>query len=328
MSFADFQERLSRSIKVVGLPSGYEKQDIIENLKNAGTIEDVKLGSNEMIVIYSNSNEKDLSKMYDGCPIGDYLLKLEDPTSFEFGDVETAPSQEKVEQKYPELDPPATYTSYEPEAQKTVETHHHEEPAHHFQPQEPEKVEHVATEPVRETIPEPIHEPVAEPVHHHVEPVIQHQEPVVHHVEPVHHQEPVVHHVEPVQQHTEAPRHHEPEPVYVAPVQEKIEKVEAPVVEKKVEPQPERRTETVHTEKRVEPTPAPAVEKKVEPAVVHHAARGGEGSKDLLRELQNTNLPARAGLPNDDLFQVVTKRSYLLIFTMVWALQLFLRSVF
>lgn len=353
MSFADFQERLSRSIKVVGLPNNYEKEDIIENLKNAGTIEDTKLGPNEMIVTYSNSNEKDLSKMYDGCPIGDYVLKLEDPTSFEFGNEEAPVFQEKVEPKQPEPEAPATYTHYEPQAHETHETHHQEEPAHHFQPQEPEKVQEVATEPVRETLPEPIHEPVAEPVHHHVEPVVQHHEPVVHHVEPVQHQEPVVHHVEPVQhhvepvqhhvepvqhhvepvqQHVEPPKHHEPEPVHVAPVQEKVEKVEkveAPaVVERKPEPQPERRTETVHTEKRAEVAPAAAVERKVEPAAPQHVARGGESSKDLLRELQNTNLPARAGLPTDDLFQVVTKRSYLLIFTMVWALQLFLRSVF
>ena len=91
MNYQDFKEKLDRSIKVVDLPNNYNPKDIEDLLAKVGTIMDIIKGQNEMIITYSTTLEKELSKMYDGCPIkGNKNLKLEDPFSF---DVKTEESK-------------------------------------------------------------------------------------------------------------------------------------------------------------------------------------------------------------------------------------------
>ena len=239
MSFTEFQERLARSIKVLGLPKNYDKDDILNNLKNAGVIEDIKLGSTEMIVTYSTANEKDLSRMYDGCPVGDYVIKLEDPISFEVNSESEPKSPEKVEAKNEyDLD-----TTNQNEVQ--VQSPQHKPETQSFESPKVEKPQPIITEPVREenTFVKPTEEP----------------------------------------QITQTPSKQE-----------------------------------LHPERKVEQR-AP---------LSTFQGSGQDNSKELLRDLQNTNLPARAGLPASDLFKTVTNKNYLLLFTMIWGLQLFLRSLF
>ena len=84
MNYQDFKEKLDRSIKVVDLPNNYNPKDIEDLLTKVGAIMDIIRGQNEMIITYSSTLEKELSKMYDGCPIkGNKNLKLEDPFSFD-----------------------------------------------------------------------------------------------------------------------------------------------------------------------------------------------------------------------------------------------------
>mmetsp|Transcript_9877 Transcript_9877/g.8417 ORF Transcript_9877/g.8417 Transcript_9877/m.8417 type:complete len:180 (+) Transcript_9877:71-610(+) len=105
MSFADYQEKVNCSIRVLDLPEDYDPKEILSNLENAGTIVDSKEGVDCMIVTFSNANEKELSKMYDGCPVGTkYTLKLEDPTSLELtgkteAKEETKPEEPQAEEK-------------------------------------------------------------------------------------------------------------------------------------------------------------------------------------------------------------------------------------
>jgi len=241
MSFSDYQERLTRSIRVLNLPEGYDKENILSNLKNAGTIEDIKLGATEMIVTYASSNEKDLSKMYDGCPVDDYVIKLEDTENFEVN------SGQKAEE--PEVIPAAQTTHVQSEAEK------HEEPAHITNPKSPE-------------------------------------------------------------------------------VTSPLLKEEAPRAEEKTSSEPI--AQVSREEVRVQPSPAEVqepriVERKpeVQSSVQEPAQqKSGDNVKDLLNDLQGANLPARTALPNSDTFNFVNNRNYLLIFTLVWSLQLFLRSVF
>jgi len=77
-------EKLSRSIKIVDLPLGYDEKDILTNLEKVGKIVDIIKGSNEMIITYATTLEKELSTMYNGCPVnGNYSIIIQDPTSFD-----------------------------------------------------------------------------------------------------------------------------------------------------------------------------------------------------------------------------------------------------
>jgi len=241
MSFSDYQERLARSIRVLNLPEGYDKENILSNLKNAGTIEDIKLGTTEMIVTYASSNEKDLSKMYDGCPVDDYVIKLEDTENFEVN------SGQKAEEAEVNTAAQTTNVQSEPERHEEVTQIH------------------------REQAPE-----VSSPLHKEEAP--------------------------------KAEEKHTAEPI-------------AQVSREEVRPQP---TPTEVPEQRI-PERKPEVQAPVQEPVQQ---RSGDNVKDLLKDLQGANLPARTALPNSDLFNVVANRNYLLIFTLVWSLQLFLRSVF
>ncbi len=237
MSFSDYQERLARSIRVLNLPEGYDKENILSNLKNAGTIEDIKLGATEMIVTYSSSNEKDLSKMYDGCPVDDYVIKLEDTENFEVNSgqkEEEAPApvvqNTNVEvEKTEEISYSHKVETTETSSSVQKETHRVEEKS------SPQPVAQVSREEIRttQTVPE-------------------------------------------VQEVRTTERRPEAQPISQEPAQQK----------------------------------------------------SGENVKELLKDLQDANLPARTNLPNTDLYNVVANRNYLLIFTLIWSLQLFLRSVF
>jgi len=238
MSFSDYQERLARSIRVLNLPEGYDKENILSNLKNAGTIEDIKLGATEMIVTYSSSNEKDLSKMYDGCPVDDYVIKLEDTENFEVNSG----------QKEEEVVAPVVQN-------KNVEVEKTEEITYTHKVQTSE----TSSSSVQREI-------------HRVE------------------------------------EKSSPEPVVQANREEIRTSQNVPEVQ-----------EIRNTERRPEPQPV-----SQEPA----QQKSGENVKELLKDLQGANLPARTNLPNTDLFNVVANRNYLLIFTLIWSLQLFLRSVF
>jgi len=101
MSFAETPEGLTRSIKVVNIPSNCNKDDIIENLRKVGTILNIKTGDSTMIFTYSTTSEKEVSKMYDGCPIGNnYILKIQDADSWEVDNgVQTQESIHKVEEQ-------------------------------------------------------------------------------------------------------------------------------------------------------------------------------------------------------------------------------------
>jgi hypothetical protein len=80
----DIQESIDCTIRVLGLPQEYEPNDIIDNLKNAGMIQKVKLGLEEMLVTFTTKYEKELSKMYNGCPIGTkYFIRLEEPITMD-----------------------------------------------------------------------------------------------------------------------------------------------------------------------------------------------------------------------------------------------------
>jgi hypothetical protein len=237
MSFSDYQERLARSIRVLNLPEGYDKENILSNLKNAGTIEDIKLGATEMIVTYSSSNEKDLSKMYDGCPVDDYVIKLEDTENFE---VNSAQKEEEA--------PAPVVQNQNVEVEKTEEI----SSSHKVQTTE------TSSSVQRE-----------------------------------------IHRVE---------EKSSPEPV----VQVNREEIRTTQTVPEVQ-------EIRNTERRPEAQP-----------VSQEAAqqKSGENVKELLKDLQDANLPTRTNLPNTDLYNVVANRNYLLIFTLIWSLQLFLRSVF
>lgn len=67
-----------RAIRITDLPQHYDKKDIIENLSKVGDIDGVILGEKEMIIIFATTEQKELSKMYDGLVIDDYVLNLED----------------------------------------------------------------------------------------------------------------------------------------------------------------------------------------------------------------------------------------------------------
>jgi len=238
MSFTEFQERLARSIKVVGLPRNYDKDDIMNNLKNAGVVEDIKLGSTEMIVTYSSADEKDLSRMYDGCPVGDYVIKLEDPISFEVNSEQEPKSPEKKETK----------NEFEASPKKQSEPHL-------------ESPQFKTNNEIFES------------------PKVEKSKPTI---------------IEPVRQ----------ENTFVPP---------------KDEPQ------IAQTSFKQEPQSERKIEQKSSASTFQESSQ--DNSRELLRDLQNTNLPARAGLPASDLFKTVANRNYLLLFTMIWGLQLFLRAL-
>lgn len=121
----DFQDKIACSIKVVELPSDYDEKEIIDNLSNAGQIVGTKSGINDMLITFSNANEKELSKMYDGCPVGSkYTIKLVDPIDLEVskkgGDEQ--PKPETQSQPEPLLKAEPNFTEPEPEIkQKPVE---------------------------------------------------------------------------------------------------------------------------------------------------------------------------------------------------------------
>ena len=249
MASSDNQELLARSIRVVNLPVGFNSDNVLNNLKNAGNIESIKLGTTEMIVTYSSSDERDLSKMYDGCSIEDYTIKLEDPTTLEVNS-----NQNHSAEQLHSVEAPVEHKSEPEQRQEHVEEPYHES-------QEPAKQQELAAP--QDTEP------------HNQEPV-ERSRPVESEVSYQERSEP-----SQVERRSEAPHN-----------------------------QPERRSEVSYSQQES----------------TH--AKASDNSKDLLRDLQNTNLPARAGLPENDSFKTVTKGSYLLVFTMVWGLQLFLRALF
>lgn len=111
MSFSETDEYLSKSVRVTNLPNDYDKDSILDNLKNAGTIINVKAGPNTIIVTYRTVSEKDLSKMYEGCPVGsNYIMRLQDADSWE---VAPAPvtEEKKVEKVEEQKIPPKTDSS-------------------------------------------------------------------------------------------------------------------------------------------------------------------------------------------------------------------------
>ena len=84
MDFGHYRDKLERSIKVVDLPNDYNSNFIMDLLTKVGKVTDIIKGQNDMIITYSCPLEKELSQMYNGCPIkGNKNLKLEDPTSFD-----------------------------------------------------------------------------------------------------------------------------------------------------------------------------------------------------------------------------------------------------
>ena len=84
MDFRHYRDKLERSIKVVDLPNDYNSDFVIGLLKKVGKVTDTIKGQNDMIITYSSPLEKELSQMYNGCPIkGNKNLRLEDPTSFD-----------------------------------------------------------------------------------------------------------------------------------------------------------------------------------------------------------------------------------------------------
>ena len=251
MASSDNQELLARSIRVVNLPVGFNSDNVLNNLKNAGNIESIKLGITEMIVTYSSSDERDLSKMYDGCSIEDYTIKLEDPTTLEVNSNQSQPAEQQHALEAP--------------------VEHKSETGQRHQEQYVEEPRHEAQEPIKQ------------------------QEPVTVQDNESHNREPVER-SRPVESEVSYQERSEPSQVE--------RRSEAP------HSQPERRSEIPHSQQES----------------TH--AKSSDNSKDLLRDLQNTNLPARAGLPENDSFKTVTRGSYLLVFTMVWGLQLFLRALF
>lgn len=84
MSIVDDKDTINRSIRILDLPYGYKKDDILEHFKHSGDVEQVRCGDYEMIVTFKEAKEKELSKMYDGCPANDsYLFKLADADTLE-----------------------------------------------------------------------------------------------------------------------------------------------------------------------------------------------------------------------------------------------------
>jgi len=83
MSLAEIDEKLSRAIKVIDLPSDYDADEILSNLSKAGQITEKILGDTEILLIFDSKENKELCKMYNGCTIRDFNLRLIDPTSLE-----------------------------------------------------------------------------------------------------------------------------------------------------------------------------------------------------------------------------------------------------
>jgi len=76
---------LSRSIKLVGLPNGYDEKNVLCNLEKVGKIVDLIRKKDEMIITYSTALEKELSTMYDDCPVhGNYRIIMQEATESDF----------------------------------------------------------------------------------------------------------------------------------------------------------------------------------------------------------------------------------------------------
>lgn len=77
-------EDLESSVRIKDIPENFNMDLIIEQLQNAGTMKEIIKGKKEMIVIFENPNFKDVSKMFNECPVNDdYTMKMEDAMTFD-----------------------------------------------------------------------------------------------------------------------------------------------------------------------------------------------------------------------------------------------------
>jgi hypothetical protein len=90
-------EDLESSVRIKDIPENFNMDLIIEQLQNAGTMKEIIKGKKEMIVIFENPNFKDVSKMFNDCPVtDDYTMKMEDAMTFDLQEEElTSPKKDK-----------------------------------------------------------------------------------------------------------------------------------------------------------------------------------------------------------------------------------------
>jgi len=128
------EEILSRSVKITELPDNYEKNDIIETLAPIGEVVDSKCGKNEMLITFSNKEEKEASIFFDGNPIKNYVLHIEpnpttltvftgivEPVAIEKAIEKIEKIEEKIEKKIEKIEKIEEIEKLEKKLEKQIE---------------------------------------------------------------------------------------------------------------------------------------------------------------------------------------------------------------